>query len=397
MARVASRPRVARHAPDYLLLTTVIVLLLIGLIAVYSSSYAVGYLEFDDANYFIRRQAVGAAVGFLALVVAMNIDYRILLRLSPLLMLGALATLSAVLVPGFGVEAYGAESWLQVGPLPAFQPSEFAKLAVLIYLAAWLASKGTIVQDFALGVVPFVGMVGIVGALIMLQPDFGTFMIVALITGTLFFVAGARLSHVMMLVATVGLTAVVLVLSGGHRMDRLLSFTDAESDPLGVGFHTLQLLVAFGSGGITGMGLGVSRQKFGYVYGSHTDGIMAIIGEELGLIGTVLVILLFALLLWRGWLIARRAADPFGSLIATGVVAWIGFQMLINVGGVTRLIPFTGVPLPFISFGSTALIATMAAVGVLLSVSRYAALERVQEEPSRGVLRRHQPSTGGAR
>src|SRR5690606_19629195 len=169
------------------------------------------------------------------------------------------------------------------------------------------------------------------------------------------------------------------------------------SDPLGVGFHTLQLLVAFGSGGITGMGLGVSRQKFGYVYGSHTDGIMAIIGEELGLIGTVLVILLFALLLWRGWIIARRAADPFGSLIATGVVAWIGFQMLINVGGVTRLIPFTGVPLPFISFGSSALIVTMAAVGVLLSVSRYAALERVKEEPTRGVLRRQQTSTGGAR
>jgi cell division protein FtsW len=340
------------------------------------------------------------------MTVAALIDYRVLMRLSLLIMFVALVALALVLVPGIGREQNGARSWIAIGPLPPLQPSEFAKLAVLIYLSAWLAAKGDLLHDLALGVLPFVSMVGIVGALIILEPDVGTALIVAAITGTLFFIAGAKLMHVVTLAASGLFMLTVLILSGGYRMDRITAFTSAESDPTGVGFHALQLMVAFGSGGFGGLGLGVSRQKFFYVPGAHTDGILAIIGEELGYIGVFLVVLLMLVLLYRGWLAVRDAADPFGSLLAVGILAWIAFQSLVNIGGVARLMPLTGIPLPLISYGGTSLIATMAALGVLLSVTRYTRTEGTTSEASSrpqprralpGFRRPTGPSIGGAR
>jgi len=203
-------------------------------------------------------------------------------------------------------------------------------------------------------VVPFVFMVATVGVLIMLEPDLGTAVMIALITGSLFFVAGAKLIHVFTLVTSTALVGAALIVTGGYRMDRILSFTSAEDDPSGFGFQTLQLLVAFGSGGIGGLGLGVSRQKFFYVPGSHTDGVFAIIGEEIGFIGVTVVLGLFVVLLWRGLQIVRRAPDKFGSLLATGVLAWIAFQLILNVGGVTRSLPLTGIPLPLLRSASKA-------------------------------------------
>lgn len=392
---MSAETRVRRsHAPDYGLLTTVLVLLIVGLIFVYSSSYVMADLEFGDPNHFIKRQFMFAILGLIALVITMQIDYRYLRRLSPLLMLGALLALGAVLVPGVGVESNGALRWIQIGPLPPLQPSEFAKLAVLIYMAAWLASRGEQLHDFSLGVLPFVGMVGLVAALVMLEPDLGTTVMIGIITGTLFFIAGARLVHVLALAGSGVFAATLLILTGGYRMDRILSFTSAESDPTGVGFQTLQLLVAFGSGGVWGLGLGTSRQKFFYVPGSHTDGVLAIIGEEIGFVGVLVVLGLFLVLFWRAWVIMRRAPDLFGSLIAAGVLAWFAFQLLINVGGVTRLIPLTGIPLPFLSAGGSSLLVSLTAIGLLLSVSRYAAFTPEPERP-RGVQRR-QPATAGA-
>ena len=374
-------PEVRAGRPDYALLALLTVLVVIGLVAVYSSSYALGSDDFRDANYFIKKQLMFTVLGGAGLLVAMHFDYRRLMHLSPLILLVAMLGLAAVLVPGLGVERNGATRWVQLGPIPELQPSEFAKLAVLIYMSAWLAAKGTVVREFALGVLPFVGMVGLVGALIMLEPDMGTSMMVAIITGTLFFVAGARLIHLAALVGSALVMASLLIVTGGYRAERILSFTSAESDPSGLGFQTLQLLLALGSGGLEGVGLGVSRQKFHYIPGAHTDGILAIIGEELGFIGVCVVLLLFAALLWRGLRIAQRAHDQFGSLLATGICAWIAFQVLINVGGVTRSIPLTGIPLPFLSYGGSSLATMLTAVGVLLSVSRYAAL-RPEDEPA---------------
>ncbi|MGE3960425.1 MAG: putative lipid II flippase FtsW [Dehalococcoidia bacterium] len=392
--KAAAAPKRRAHAPDYLLLTTVLVLAVVGLIAVYSSSYALGEAQYDDPNYFVKRQGIFMAVGIVMMFAAMRFPYHLLRGLSPLLMLVSLVGLMAVLL--IGVEQNGAKSWVSLGPgIPPLQPSEFAKFAVLVYMAAWLSAKGEVLHDVSLGVLPFVGMVGLVGALIMAQPDLGTALMVAAITGTLFFVAGARLFHVLVLVATGLFASLVLTVTGGYRMDRITAFLDAESDPMGVGFHAIQLLVAFGSGGFTGLGLGVSRQKFFYVPGSHTDGVLAIIGEELGYIGVSVVMLLFVVMLVRILMIARRADTQFGSLIAMGVWAWIAFQMLTNVGGVLRMMPLTGIPLPFVSYGGTALLTLFLAMGVLLGVSRYTVTaEGDQPAEVRGVRR---PATPPAR
>lgn len=386
-AKRAESSKRRAHAPDYLLLTTVLVLAIIGLIAVYSSSYALGATQFDDANYFVKRQGAFLVVGVVVMFIAMRFPYHLLRGLSPLLMLAALVGLMAVLL--VGTESNGSQRWISLGAgMPPLQPSEFAKFAVLIYMAAWLSAKGGVIHDVSLGVLPFVGMVGLIGALIMAQPDLGTAIMIAAITGTLFFVAGARLFHVLVLMATGLFATMVLILTGGYRMDRITAFLDAESDPTGVGFHAIQLLVAFGSGGFTGLGLGVSRQKFFYVPGSHTDGIMAIIGEELGYIGVSVVMLLFVVMLVRILMVARRADTQFGSLIAMGTFAWIAFQMLINVGGVLRMMPLTGIPLPFVSYGGTALLTLFLAMGVLLGVSRYTeTAEAEQPAEVRGVRR----------
>lgn len=384
------------HAPDYLLLTVVLLLSVIGIIAVYSSSYALGQRQFNDANFFVKRQAVFMGIGLLVMVVTMRLPYHALMKLSPLIMLGAVVGLALVLVPGIGYEQNGARSWIRLGGIPPLQPSEFAKFGVIVYLAAWLTAKGDQLKDFSLGVVPFVAMVGFVAALIMLEGDLGTTIVVGAITGTLFFIAGARITHTLTLATSAVVAAGVLLMTGDqYRLDRLTSFLHAENDPQGTGFHTLQLLVAFGSGGIDGLGLGVSRQKFFYVPGSHTDGILAIIGEELGFIGTCMVIGLFMLLLARGWMVVKHADGQFGSLMAAGILAWIAFQALINIGGVTRLMPLTGIPLPFVSYGGTALLSIFAATGVLLSISRYT-LEPVAARAS-VAPRRATPSVGGAR
>jgi cell division protein FtsW len=308
-------------------------------------------------------------IGLVLMFALARADYRFLRYASPLLMLAAVLSLTAVLFVGNDI--YGARRWIALGPLPPFQPSEFAKLALVIYISAWLASRGTHVRSFALGFAPFTLLVGVVAALILMEPDTGTAAIIVMTTVALFFIAGASITHLITLVCIAGVTGVLLVLSGGHRADRIFAFVSAEDDPSGVGYHTLQLLIALGSGGFEGLGLGVSRQKFFYIPAAHTDGVFAIIGEEAGFIGAMVIISLLAYLVYRGFRVAMNARDDFGCYLAMGVVCWIAFQSLINVGGITRSIPLTGIPLPFLSYGGSSLVMIMAGIGVLLSVSRY--------------------------
>lgn len=366
-------------------------LVVLGLLMVYSSSFALGLAAFGDAYYFATRQALLAVAGVVMLIVLMRVDYRWLRNISPLLMLAAIIGLMAVLVPGLGVERHGASRWFELGPLPPLQPSEFAKLALIIYVAAWLSGKGRDVTSFALGFVPFVTMVGIVAGLILLEPDTGTAAVIVLVTVTLFFVAGASLTHLGALLGIGSVAATILVATAPYRADRIFAFIGAENDPGGVGFQTLQLLIALGSGGITGLGLGASRQKFFYIPGAHTDGVFAVVGEELGFIGAMGVIILFAVLVYRGFRVAIGARDQFGSLLATGIICWIAYQSLINIGGVTRSIPLTGIPMPFLSYGGSALASLLAGVGILLSVSRYANEPVSVEQPERKKLRAAAP------
>lgn len=372
MAVTAHPARLRSGTPDYVIMLAVGVLVVIGVLAVYSSSFALGLLEFGDANYFVYRQVFFGLVGAGAMFVLMKSDYRQLRYISPLLMLAAIFGLVAVLMPGIGYERNGATRWVYLGgPIPPLQPSEFAKLALIIYVSAWLAGRGDNVKDFWTGFFPFVVLVGVVAGLVMLQPDLGTTIVIVLTTLTLMFVAGASLTHVMAFGGIGTVVASMLIFTGGYRMDRIFAFVSAEDDPSGRGFQTLQMLIALGSGGFSGLGLGASRQKFFYVPGAHTDGIFAIIGEELGFLGCAAVLILFAVVIARGFRVIVRARDDFGSLLAVGIVSWIGFQAIINIGGITRTMPLTGIPLPFLSYGGSSLMTMLAAVGILLSVSRY--------------------------
>ncbi|MFN0146491.1 MAG: putative lipid II flippase FtsW [Dehalococcoidia bacterium] len=381
--------RVIAGRPDYALLALTAVLTIVGLVVVYSASFVIGLARFGDPQYYITRQLAWAVLGTVLLFLGSRTDYQIYRKHAVFLMLGTIATLAAVLV--VGVDANGAKRWLGVGELTV-QPAEFAKLTVSIYLAAWLVAKGDSIRSFEHGLLPFVIIIGLVGALIMLEPSLGTTLIILAITVTMFWVAGASLKQMAALVVAGGIAIFLLATVAGYRMDRLTTFfTDA--DPQGHGFQTRQALVALGNGGVEGLGLGASRAKFFYIPESHTDGVFAILGEEMGIIAAAAVLLLYVTLMVRGYQIARRCEDPFGTLLATGITTWIAAQAMLNVGGITSILPLTGVPLPFLSFGGNALAATMLGMGVLLNISRHGApAGNVEPDPRPGIVRRGRSS-----
>lgn len=375
-----------------MLVALVGILTAFGLVAVYSASFVRSLVDFGDPYYFVIRQAVWALGGAVGMFVMARLDYRRLRPLAVPLMGITIVLLVAVIV--IGVEGGGARRWIGVGEL-TLQPAEFAKLTVIIYLAAWLASRGGSLRSFEHGLVPFVLIIGTVSALILLQPNLGTTLIILAITVTMFWVAGASLIQMVALLGS-GLVAItVLALGAGYRAERVTAFLHAEKDPDGIGFQTLQALIAVGNGGVTGLGLGASRAKFFYLPESHTDGIFAIIGEELGLLAGLAILLLYILLMIRGYQVARRARDEFGQLVATGITTWVAVQAFLNIGGILRVIPLTGVPLPFVSFGSNALAALLLAMGVLVSISRYGSdrggyLDQhpVERRPKGAIVRR---------
>ncbi len=360
-------------------------LVIVGLLAVYTSSFAVAYNDYGDANYFVIRQAIFAGLGMIALVVFMQLDYNKLRFLSVPMLAISLASLILVLTP-LGVERNGAQRWIEFGPA-SVQPSEFAKLSVIVYVSAWLASRGDDVKQFSLGFVPFVLFLSVIGGLIIAEPDMGTTIIIVLTAITLFFVAGAPITHIALLLGAGFTTAYFVIQTREYQLDRLTSYFSPESDPEGVGFQIIQLLVALGSGGPVGIGWAESRQKHLYVPGSHTDGVFAILGEEIGFVGLMIVMSVFAFFILRALQVTLRSRDSFGTLLSIGIISWIAFQTLINILGITRTIPLTGVPLPFLSYGGSALIALMAGVGILLSISRYTAEKPYAERRGKQTLR----------
>lgn len=358
--------------PDYLLLALVILLLAIGLQAVYSATFGLAPDQHGDITYYVTRQGTWAVLGAFLLVAGMRIDYRRWQPLSPYILIVGVGALGAVLIPGLGVQVYGATRALRLPPpLTSIQPSEFVKLAMITYLSAWLASQDEKVKQFSSGVVPFVLILSIVGALIMCQPDLGTALVICLTAVTLFFLGGAAWKH-MALLGVGGVGAVLIFIStAGYRRERLLSFLNFGQDPKGADFHILQALIGIGSGGLFGQGIGASRQKFFYLPDIHTDSIFAVIAEELGFVGCLIVLLFFAAVVWRGFKISVDASDRFGSLLSSGITCWIVYQTLINIGGITKTIPLTGITLPFVSYGGSSLISFMAGIGIMLSISRF--------------------------
>lgn len=344
-------------------------LLITGLLSVYTASYAVGYHDYGDPNFFMKRQLISAVIGLGALVFFMQMDYNRLRGWSIWMLVASLIGLLLVLSP-IGTEANGARRWLDVGPITV-QPSEFAKLSIVVYISAWLSSRGSQINKFSLGFVPFVLLVGVVGALVVSEPDMGTTVIIVLVACTLFFLAGAPLSHLALLLGSGAFLSYILIATRDYQMDRFSAFLDPSADAQGSGYQIIQLLVALGSGGPFGLGWAESRQKYLYLPGAHTDGVFAVLGEELGFIGLMAIIAIFAFFVYRGMQVTLKTRDKFATLLAMGVVSWIAFQTLINIAGITRTLPLTGVPLPFLSYGGSALITVMAGIGILLSVSKY--------------------------
>ncbi len=344
---------------------------LLGLVMVMSASSVVARDEYGSAWYFVLRQAGWAAAGVVALVVVARIDYHRWRRLAGPFLVVALVMLGLVLVPGVGVDANGATRWLGVGPLTV-QPSEVAKLAVLIWVADLLSRRAAYMHNTRATLRPVIVVLAAVATLVMLQPNLGTTIVLAGIALALCFVAGAPVAPLAGW-ATFGLAAATgLALAAPYRRARVLSFLDPWADPLHTGYQNIQSLVGLASGGIAGSGLGASRAKWGYLPYAHSDFIFAIIGEELGLVGSTVVVGLYVLFGIIGVRIALHAPDRFGLLLATGVTAWFCVQAFVNIGVVIGILPITGVPLPFVSAGGSSLVLGMAGAGLLLSVARQA-------------------------
>ncbi len=363
---MAVRPK----SPDFILFFAVIALLSFGVVMVYSSSAVSAYVNFDDSYYFLKRQLIWVTLGITVMLVTLNVDYHVWRKFAKPTLLLTIVLLILVLVPGFGKVVNGARRWLGFGSL-YLQPSEIAKLSMVLYSSASLARNQEKISSFIKGVVPQLLILLVIFGLILKEPDLGTALAIGGTVFILLFTAGARLSHLTSL-GLVGVTGIIAaIILEPYRLKRLLAFNDPWADPLNTGYHIIQSLYALGSGGLFGVGLGRSREKFLYLPEPHTDFIFAILGEELGFIGTVTVILLFFLFAWRGFKIAISAPDIYGSLLAAGLTTMIIMQALMNIAVVTASMPVTGIPLPFISFGGSALIFTLFGVGILLNVSRY--------------------------
>jgi len=359
-----------RHQPDYSILLAVVSLAAIGILMVFSSSAMFAYTSRDDTLAIVGPQIFWGAMGILAMLITMRIDYRWLRLVSVPAYLGALVLLVLVFVPSLGRVVGGSARWLVLGPLPAVHPAEVAKLALIVYLAHWLANRGALVGRFRQGMVPFLIIAVPVIALVFKEPDLGTTIVISLTAFTMFFVAGASIVH-LGAIGGIGIAGVILIGLKDYQLERIRTFLDPWADPLGSGFHTIQGLLALGLGGILGTGLGESKLAGGlYLPNAWNDFIFAIIGEEFGFIGAGLVIALFVLLAYAGIRTALRAPDTFGALLAAGITAWLCYQAFINIAVVVALLPVTGITLPFISAGGSSLLVSFAAAGVLLSISR---------------------------
>jgi cell division protein FtsW len=405
--RPAARPGAdvlhrASHQADYSILLAVVALAAIGILMVYSSSAMQAYISNDDTFAIVGPQIFWGGLGLVAMLVAMRIDYRWLRLASVPAYFGAVVLLILVFIPGLGRVVGGSARWLVLGPLPGLHPAEIAKLALIIYLAHWMANKGKAIGGFRSGTIPFLLISLPVIFLVFKEPDLGTTIVITLTAFTMFFVAGASLRLFAALFAG-GFAAVALVLSGAlsgllkdYQLARINTFIDPWADPLGAGFHTIQGLLALGLGGVFGSGLGESKLAGGlYLPNAWNDFIFAIIGEEFGFVGAGLVIGLFVLLAYAGIRTALRAPDTFGALLAAGITAWLCYQAFINIGVVVALVPVTGITLPFISAGGSSLLVSFAAAGILLSISR----ETVEKgsEPAAGEDAGDDDGTGARR
>jgi cell division protein FtsW len=359
-----------RSVPDVWMIAATLGILGIGIVMVYSASAVAAFHDYGDPYYYVKRQLLFAVLGVVSMFVMMNVEYTFWRKWAVPALLICFGMLVIVLIPGLGVWRGGARSWLGIGSF-GIQPSEFMKLAMILFMAKLLSERQNQITQFAKGLLPPLGIMGIAFGLIMLQPDLGTGTVMIGAALIVIYVAGAKVAHLggLALLGLVGLIG--LIAAAPYRLLRITAFLDPWQDPLGAGYQSIQSLYAIGPGGLVGLGLGMSRQKYNYLPEPQTDFIFSILAEELGFIGGSLLLLLFLLLIWRGMRTAITLSDPFGSLLATGIVGIFAVQVLINIGVVIGLLPVTGITLPLVSYGGSSLTLLLTALGILLNLSRY--------------------------
>jgi len=361
--------------PDYILVIVTAVLLVLGILILASVSASLSQEKFGTTYYFLNRQILWITLGIILAFLVFKIRLDFLKKWAPILLLINLILLAMVFLPGIGTDFGGATRWLNLGPI-SFQPSEFLKLTFILYLAAWLTSRTEEIvtvkkqKEFSQTLIAFLIVIGIISLLLIFQPDISTLGVIILVAGLIYFLANTPLWHsiLMVLIGTGGL--LTLIKLAPYRAARLLVFLKPETDPMGIGYQIKQALIAVGSGGIFGLGLGMSVQKFGFLPQPISDTIFAILAEETGFIGCLILILLFLIFLWRGFKIAKESRDKFSQLAALGISSWIILQAFVNIGSMIGILPLTGIPLPFISYGGSALVAELVAIGILLNISR---------------------------
>lgn len=374
-----------KNSPDIWLFSLTIALLVIGLFMVFDASYARAGQD-GDSLYYFKRQALYAAIGLVLMFAAMSMRYWKLEKYATALLLLSIIGLALVLVPGIGVVVNGARRWIRIGPIQV-QPSEFAKLGLIVYMAAFLSEKGRDIRDLKTGLLPALIPLIPIGFLTMEEPDMGTALVMTGVVIVMIYISGAKSRHVGAIIAGGILLATIYAFSADYRRARVLSFINPFDDYYGSGYQVCQSLIALGSGGIFGVGICEGREKLFYLPAEHTDFILAVLGEEMGLIGTLAMASLFLWFAARGFSIAYRTREQFGKLLAGGITALVAGQALLNMCVVTSSVPATGVPLPFISYGGSSLALNLLSVGVLLGISAYPGM--VESYEDRSNRRRH--------
>lgn len=350
---------------DIILLITVGVIALFGLLMIYSASSFIAFRDFADKYYYLKEQSLWLVLGVLSMGFFAFFDYHRFYNLALGILILAIILLIMVFIPGFGVSIYGAQRWVSLG-FTTIQPSEFVKIALAIYLAAWFSTKEK--GRFS----AFLLLLGFILLLVMLQPNMGTAIIILSESLIVYFLSGGNMRQLLGLLPILGIGGIILIAVAPYRLQRLMAFLNINQSVNTSSYHVKQILIALGSGGLTGLGLGNSLQKYAYLPENTTDSIFAIIAEEVGFLGSLFLIILYIVLVCRGFMIAKRAKDQFGKLLAGGIIGYLAVQTIMNLGTQTALIPLTGVPLPFVSYGGSSLVMNFTAIGILLNIGRQA-------------------------
>lgn len=363
------RGRVSEHEPDKGLIVIVGAIIIFGLVMLSSATSAYAYVKYGDSYYFFKHQLFGLALGVFSFLIFSRIDYHRWRKYAFFLLIFSVLLLLLVFVPGLSAHYGKARSWINVFGF-SLQPSEFVKISFLLYLAAWLESREKKLHDFSQGIGPFLVVLGFIAFLMVLQPDVGTLAIITITSLIVYFVGGGKTKHILFVIIAGILAIMFMVKVMPYQANRFKCYFDPNWSANDVCYQVNQSLIAVGSGGFWGRGIGESRQKFMYLPEVSGDSIFAIIGEEVGFVFGGLLVLLFMFLFYKGVMIAKNAPDNFGRNLAIGIVAWLVIQSVINIGGIVNFMPMTGVPLPFVSYGGSAMMAALAATGILVNISK---------------------------